>query len=243
MNKIIYFDEIAATDYVDIKNGGRKNIDKNYSRDIKGEINTGIKAETKTLGILQQILNFGAKASLEASALSSNIVKTYISNTILTDFLNVFDKNEKKNDIVIFSNPKLEAYENSMTFLKMYAPYMKMLNIKDIPINITEIDSILTNAKGYYELIAYINETRKVIFRFNIGAFRNNYSLNDILKMDLKYYAIKVGTYPEDKLAIEKEFPVTNEEPDVYNVMNKQDINNELDVYDVILAGVECKNG
>ena len=110
MNKIIYFDEIAATDYVDIKNGGRKNIDKNYSQDIKGEINTEIKAETKTPGILQQILNFGAKASLEASTLSSNIVKTYISNTILTDFLNVFDKNKKKNDIVIFSNPKLEAY-------------------------------------------------------------------------------------------------------------------------------------
>lgn len=243
MNKIIYFDEIAATDYVDIKNGGRKNIDKNYSQDFEGKIDTGAKAEVKTPSILQHLLNFGVKASVETSALSSNIVKTYISNTILTDFLNVFDNNKEKNDIVIFSNPKLEAYENSMTFLKMYAPYMKMLNIKDIPINITEIDSILTNAKGYYELIAYINETGKVIFRFNIGAFRNNYSLNDILKMDLKYYAIKVGTYPEEKLAIEKEFPSTHEEPDAYNAMNKQDNSNELDVYDVILAGVENRNG
>lgn len=242
MNKIIYFDEIAATDYVDIKNGGRINIDKNYSQELAGKIKTDTQAGAKTPNLFQQFLNIGASISTDASVLSNNIMKTYISNTILTDFLNtISDKNNK--DITIFYKPKLKAYENSMTFLKMYAPYMKMLNSNELPINISEIDSILTGAKGYYELIAQIDNEYKIILRFNITAFRNNYSLNDIIKMDLKYYAIKVGSYPENKLDIAKEFPAPQEEPDAYNISTLPDNSNQetilLDVYDVILAGVE----
>ncbi len=242
MNKIIYFDEIAATDYVDIKNGGRKNIDKNYSKELVGKIETAVQAEGKTPNLFRHFFNIGASASAEASALSNNIIKTYISNTILTDFLNTISIKKNK-DVSIFDKPKLKAYENSMTFLKMYAPYMKMLNSRELPINISEIDSILIGAKGYYELIAQMNNGHKVILRFNITAFRNNYSLNDIIKMDLKYYAIKVGSYPENKLDIAKEFPAPQEELDAYNINTISDNSNQeitlLDVYDVILAGVE----
>ena len=160
----------------------------------------------------------------------------------MTDFLNTIS-NKKNKDISIFDKPKLKAYENSITFLKMYAPYMKMLNSRELPINISEIDSILIGAKGYYELIAQMNNGHKVILRFNITAFRNNYSLNDIIKMDLKYYAIKVGAYPENKLDIAKEFPAPQEELDAYNINTTSDDSNQeknlLDVYDVILAGVE----
>lgn len=242
MNKIIYFDEIAATDYIDIKNGGRKNIDKNYSQELGGKVEAAMQAGAKIPKLFQQFLNIGAIASTEASALSNNVIKTYISNTILTDFLNTIS-NKKNKDISIFDKPKLKAYENSITFLKMYAPYMKMLNSRELPINISEIDSILIGAKGYYELIAQMNNGHKVILRFNITAFRNNYSLNDIIKMDLKYYAIKVGSYPENKLDIAKEFPAPQEEPDAYNINTTSDDSNQeknlLDVYDVILAGVE----
>ena len=242
MNKVIYFDEIAATDYVDIKNGGRKNIENNYIITLAGKIGAEMQAGASIPSIFQQFLNLGAGASTEASILSNNMIKTFISNTILTDFLNVIS-DTKDNDIKTFNNPKLKAYENSMAFLKMYAPYMKMLNSKELIINLSEIDSVLQDAKGYYELIAQIDNKIKVILRFNITAFRNNYGLTDIIKMNLNYYAIKVGSYPENMLDITKEFSLLPEEPDAYQINPSSNDSNQqstlLDVYDVILAGVE----
>jgi len=241
MNKVIYFDEIAATDYVDIKNGGRRSIDKESLKKLDSQINADAEIKTPS-GIFQQLLNFGLKASAEASAISNNIIKTYISNTILTDFLDTIKDKKKNKDIVIFTNPILEAYPNSMAFLKMYAPYMKMLNFRDLPINLGEIDSIITDAKGYYELVA-TTDNKRIILRFNIAAFRNNYALYDMLMMDLTFYAIRVGSHPENKLDISNMFPSSeSEEPNAYDIakLNKATTEEQsIAVYDVILAGVK----
>ena len=80
-----------------------------------------------------------------------------------------------------------------------------------------------------------------MLLRFNANAFRNNYNISDLTKMDLAYYAIKVGTCDISRLDMSKEFDFSKKKPTSYDVIG-EDIEtqtNDLDVYDVILAGVE----
>lgn len=80
----------------------------------------------------------------------------------------------------------------------MVSPYLSMFkNGTSIPageysIAIEKLDTVLKNAKGYYEFVGTKGNSR-VILRFNINSFRNGYTISDLLKMDLSVYAIKVG--------------------------------------------------
>lgn len=80
----------------------------------------------------------------------------------------------------------------------------------------------------------------KLIFRFNIGAFRNNYTIADLTKMDLNYLAIKVGSTYEYNLDISKEIDL--EQPTLTSAfdMLEDKHNDELEVFDVVLAGVSA---
>lgn len=248
LKKIIYFDEMSATDYIVISAGGIKEFVKKTTNEKNKETNANVEAGLEAKGFLPFWASFiQAKSSMKGTIgveyIGKDIVNTYISNTVLTDFIEEVQKNEKS-DIQIFSNLKTEAYTNSLTYLKMYAPYLKILkNPEEFPLNISEINEILEGAKGYYELIGIQDNSTKIILRFNLNAFRNNYSLNDIIKMNLTYYTIKVGQYSESKLNIAEEFP-QEVAPDALEILSKNsDVNNEeklLDVHDVILAGIEA---
>lgn len=81
---------------------------------------------------------------------------------------------------------------------------------------------------------------QKYIFRFNIVSFRNNYSIADLSKMDLNYYAVKVGKSEEEMLDISKEFSFEQKSISfAFDIMEGQSNGNALDVFDVILAGVD----
>ena len=73
-----------------------------------------------------------------------------------------------------------------MAYYRLYTPYMELIdgakNYKGI--DLTVIDKVLTNVKGYIEVIANIKKD-KVVLRFNNNTFRDNYKLSDILKMNL----------------------------------------------------------
>ncbi|MCU4715885.1 DUF6414 family protein [Bacillus cereus] len=134
-----------------------------------------------------------AKISMSASGEMANskdsLLKTTITNTILTDFVNLSGEDCEKN-IEIFNGFKVMVPNESITFAKMYTPFIKMLKegskftegLADY--NYLELDEILQHAKGYYELLA-TNGDRKVIFRFNINTLRNGYNLTDLLKITL----------------------------------------------------------
>ena len=87
-------------------------------------------------------------------------------------------------------------------------------------------------------------ENSQSVLRFNLKAFKNNYNLVDLSKMNLTFYGIKVGTCGEDNLSIDKEFvfqptaeKVTAE--DIIEGKTSADKDEKkLDVYDVVLAGV-----
>ena len=97
----------------------------------------------------------------------------------------------------------------------MFTPYLKMtksdFESEGVTFDLAKMDESFENGKGYYELIAKKNENeeiKKYVFRFNIKAFRNNYTMADLIKMDLNYTAVKVGKVYENMLDIGKEINV-----------------------------------
>ncbi|AJD91989.1 hypothetical protein JMA_26720 [Jeotgalibacillus malaysiensis] len=89
-----------------------------------------------------------------------------------------------------------------------------------------------------------VNEKNtKSVLRFNISAFKNNYSLADLAKMNLSYFGVQVGTCSEEQLSMEKEFEMEEsiKKPKASEIVmgdNAAPVRNVLNVYDIVLAGV-----
>ena len=87
-----------------------------------------------------------------------------------------------------------------------------------------------------------------MILRFNINSFRNNYTISDLLKMDLSIYAIKVGRTSLENLNVNKELGMNismiskdNPSYELNAETGEATISSPvLDVFDVLLAGVEA---
>lgn len=127
--------------------------------------------------------------------------------------------------------------------MKMYTPYLVMLNQDEMPVNLAELDNALLSAKGYYELLGQDVDGSKCILRFNIRAFRNNYGLVDLGRMRLVFHGIQVGAATESSLMMQVEMTSESESIpltglDIVDGTSTKS-NKFLDVYDVILAGVE----
>ena len=135
----------------------------------------------------------------------------------------------------------------------MVSPYLSMFKsgslipAGDLNIAVDKLDNVLRSAKGYYEFVGTRGRSR-VILRFNIKSFRNNYAISDLLKMDLSIYAIKVGRTSIANLNVNKELGmdisvVPRDNPDYDGAQEEsetQTSNQMLDVFDVLLAGVEA---
>lgn len=120
--KIIYFDELAAQDYLDITNGGRLDWSKEDNRKRAAEILTEIEAQAQggfnILNFIKGSLagNVDAKASGEVSKLFDSTIK----NTLLTDYIKEAYKDER---VKKFVKSGVYAPENSISLYKMYSSY------------------------------------------------------------------------------------------------------------------------
>jgi hypothetical protein len=240
--KVVYFDEGAAIDYLDIYNGGIKSEIKDQGKSKKSFFGTRAKIEGKT-GILfkalKPFLNISAEGNVdgEFSRVGETVLKTTITNTVLTDYIKIAVDDEKISKIKDYT---VSAYKDSITFIKMYTPFFNMIEMKNEQINFSKIDETLEKTKGLYELIAENNRGDKKILRFNIKAFRNNYNLSDLLKIRLTFYSIEVGKMYVEQLNAKNEFNflkddiITSEA--ILNGKEKDD--EEIIIYDVILAGI-----
>ncbi|RGI42447.1 hypothetical protein DXB52_14945 [Ruminococcus sp. OM04-4AA] len=118
MKKIIYFDENSATDYLVMKNGGALVIEEEDKEKYgsHGEIKAGAK-----LKLLFNSLFVKGDAAIDSNigvyTSGQNLIKTTITNTTLSDFLDILDENSTEimkledfqiyimeNSIVLFSN-------------------------------------------------------------------------------------------------------------------------------------------
>ena len=261
MKKIIYFDEDSVTDYVQIKMGGNLERTTELLNDTKkgtetegsAKISAGISKMFKT------IIGFGAEASVEgsvyASLQSNKMVKSILQNTILTDFMDLVEKNEdeSKDDFRIFNDYKISVEKDSLSYFVMISPYLTMLKNNgtiqagEYDIALEKVDEAIKGGKGYYEFVGKKGNS-SVVFRFNINAFKNNYRIADLIKMKLTLYAIQVGETSLEQLnfnnefSLEKQTVVTKDNPSYEKneeSVEKDKTNSKvLKVYDVLLAGV-----
>lgn len=268
--KIVYFDEDSVTDYVQIIAGGElekttqllKETDKNAGTDVSASGKAGIS------GVFKALLGLEAQASAEASmgvTLNTNkMAKNIVKNTILTDFLGILNEEtqNRKGKISQGSIKKFEGYtisveKDSLSHIVMVSPYLSMLKggssipAGEFDIAVEKLDNALKSAKGYYEFVGTRGRS-KVVLRFNINSLKNNYKINDLLKMNLSIYAIKVGTTTLAQLDVNQELDIDfyskpKDNPDYVaseaeNTDEFTDKNKRLDVYDVLLAGVEMND-
>lgn len=268
--KIIYFDEESITDFIQISEGGElekttqllKESGIKESLSIGGGFKIGLGRIVAALSGANAYMD--VKGDVSAEHENAKMIKSIIKNTILTDFLDILDKrgsgNKSKRRLPSGAVKKFQGYEisiekDSMAYMAMVSPYLNMVDsgttvdAGDFNIAVEKLDNTIKSAKGYYELIGQKGKER-VVLRFNINAFKNNYSMADLLKMDLSIYAIKVGKTTIDQLNISNEFDLDADNKDVdnpsydENELNeaKNNSNDVLDVFDVLLAGVESND-
>ncbi|MGF2056109.1 hypothetical protein ACQUEL_14945, partial [Vagococcus fluvialis] len=155
-------------------------------------------------------------------------------------------------------------FDSRFKTLQQNLPYLKLFtNLETVSddrsllgLNHLEMDRILDNAKGYYEFIGTDVNQKEYIIRFNINGMRNNYSLYDLVKMNLSIQGIKVGETDDINLDFQHEIDVMIQEvdketPEIGANFNEEqteiDKSNEgrfsknnlkFDIIDVIIAGV-----
>ncbi|WP_449279813.1 DUF6414 family protein [Leucobacter sp. GX0328] len=241
--KIVYFDEESVSDLLDMEAGGKELTSKQQGNERVAEVAT--EATVKAAAKFNWLPFFGgsaeAGAAASASALGRSILNKTLSNTILTDYL---DKRRKMSGIVELEDLTLTAQPGSAAHTKMFTPYMAMVDSKELPINLAALDAALLSAKGYYELVGKNQDGTKCILRFNIQAFRNNYGLVDLGRMNLVFHGVLVGKALESSLSMEAEMNI--ETPAATSVSAREALGKEapkqpdaLNVYDVLLAGVQ----
>jgi hypothetical protein len=241
--KIVYFDEESASDYLDISTGGKEASTseeiKERSKDMHGKVETRLIAKLSWLPFLGTSAEAGLGSGF--SAVGKSILSKTLSNTILTDYLVKASQDERIRQL---RSLRVAAVPGSMAFAKMYTPYMIIANTSDTGIDLSRLDEALERAKGYYELVGESEHGTQYVLRFNIRAFRNNYGLTDLRRMRLVFHGVLVGKTTERALLTEEEMNQGSPSAEPVSARDLIDGTNttsapELDVYDVILAGVE----
>lgn len=242
MIKVVYFDEESASDYLDISAGGKATSTsedvKERGKELHRKVEAGLTAKLSWLPFLGASGELSAGAG--ASAAGKSILSKTLSNTILTDYLAKADSDSR---VVQLRALRLTAPKDSMAYMKMFTPYMVLLKLDDMPFDLARMDEVLADAKGYYELLGEAEDGSKRVLRFNLKAFRNNYGLTDLGRMRLVFHGVLVGQTTEHALGMEAEMSGSAGSMAVTAVelVDGVDTQSEglLEVYDVILAGVE----
>lgn len=245
MLKVIYYDENTAMDYITIMNGGNittKEI-KNAMEETKAKVSTGAGIDIKESILKILGLSFGINSSISGNSCSERIINSTLTTNVMTEFIKIADDDD---NIEKLCGLKLEIEQDTVTFIKSIFPYVALIKNPEETINelsqlnISKIDEVILSTKGYFEFIAKKENKDFAILRFNINCFRNNYKLNDLLKMDLCYYGIKVGDTTKDAIKFENEINQTQKvltEEDLKK--SEEDEKSTLPIYDVIIAGVK----
>lgn len=233
------------------------------SSDVEGDVGANAGIGTEKNGIYR-IFSFLSGATINAdvdinanlSRKSDRIAKNILENTLLADFIALLDadkrrtKNKRCASIKIFRNIGVRPEVNSFSYIMLIAPFLSMIdgelpiktgNGNAMKIDITKIGEAIEKGRGYYEFVSTI-DGKDIILRFNRSAFRNSYTMSDLPKMQLTYYAIHVGQINKDDLQVQKEFEFgtakTSKRVDYASITENSNTSVELEVYDVVLAGV-----
>ena len=149
----------------------------------------------------------------------------------------------KDKNIRQFHNDSVYAPQNSISMYRMYSSYLNIVPKEQIPIDLEGLNNALLGERGYYQMLLSSEQKPSCVLRFNINAFKNDYSLADLSKMNLSYFGVQVGKCTNEQLSLEKEFETSqlNNVPDVKEIVTgniSEPSKQFLKVYDIVLAGV-----
>ena len=248
--KVIYLDEQAIMDFLELINDGDE------SKVIK-KVSESVAAIEAEASVGKGFFDF-AKIRLSGNAAhkKNNLVETRITSTIISSFKKVIDSNNT--NIISLTNVKLFIYKDSPAYYRNLVPVLNMID--DISklstlsaeekanfdgLKIQEMERTLDLLSGYYEFICEDQEGKKMITRFNISGLRNNYTLQDLTKMDLHLFGIQVGTANDanlefghmmDNIIQEKSSNMKSEDFD--EEQRQEKLNLRLPIIDILMAGV-----
>lgn len=242
MMKVVYFDETAATDYITIQNGGQIDWSTTENKErlakIIAEIDVQAKGGFNLFSFIKSSLSGNANVNLDTN--TSKLIKSTVTNTLLTDYISLASKDK---NIRQFHNDGVYAPKNSISMYRMYSSYLNIVPKEQIPIDLEGLNNALLGERGYYQMLLNSEKEPSCVLRFNINAFKNDYSLADLSKMNLSYFGVKVGQCTKEQLSLEKEFEIntSTNTPDVKKIVTgdtSKSFIQYLDVYDIVLAGV-----
>jgi hypothetical protein len=242
--KIVYFDEQSASDYLDITAGGketssREEINKRFS-EMHAKVEASVAAKFSWLPFLGASAATGGGTS--AGRDGQSILSKTLSNTILTDYL---EKVEGDPRVARLEGLRVYAATSSLAYMKTFTPYLIIARTEEQGIDLAKLDEALTGAKGYYEMVGADAKGEAIcILRFNFHAFRNNYGLIDVARMQLTYHGVLVGETAVADLTMESEMGGTPKakEKEVAELFDDEPVTAPgplLPVFDILLAGVE----
>ena len=252
--KVIYYDENSAIDYVTLKYGGDYDFEELKKSARKCNADGSVKNEVK-VSPLTKILKFSTSldSSIKADIENNNVFTSTIKTNTMVEFIKLCETNPS--EMKRFDGYTLELDEKSITYLKIYLPYMKFIKPEVLnnsidgleQFDITKLDEILEITNGYYSFKAIKDGITQYIFRFNVNGLKNDYKLQDLIGMKLIYYGIKVGKSNLNGLDLVKQLNNENKNQNPYfeqdeELQSTEDREVEFDIYDIILAGVSCEN-
>lgn len=247
--KIIYLDEQAVFDFLELhQNGIQSDIIKRVSENM-------VEVGTEGKIGMNFFTRFKIGLSGNASYQRSGVVESQITSTLLSNFKKlVTNKNKKEaskveyiDNVKLFIEKDSPAYYRNITpVLDMVSDINKMNSITDDEknnfkgIELKNIERTLDRLSGYYEIKGISTESKENIFRFNISGLRNNYTLSDLTKMDVKLYGIKVGEVDSIDLSFDTMIDrLSNQrQSQVGADFDDEQVTEKIPIYDVLVAGV-----
>lgn len=245
--KIVYLDEQAVFDFLELhQNGIQSDIIKRVSENM-----VEVDAEGK-VG-MSLFTRFKIGLSGNASYQRSGVVESQITSTLLSNFKKFATNQKCSSKVERLDNVKLFIEKDSPAFYRNITPVLDMIsditkmnsitdddknNFKGIEIK--NIERTLDRLSGYYEIKGISSESNESVFRFNISGLRNNYTLSDLTKMDVKLYGIKVGEVDSIDLSFNTMIDrLSNQRQSQLGADFDEEQNNEkIPIYDVLVAGV-----
>lgn len=245
--KIVYLDEQAVFDFLELhQNGIQSDIIKRVSENM-----VEVDAEGK-VG-MSFFTRFKIGLSGNASYQRSGVVESQITSTLLSNFKKFATNKKGSSKVERLDNVKLFIEKDSPAFYRNITPVLDMIsditkmnsitdddknNFKGIEIK--NIERTLDRLSGYYEIKGISSESNESVFIFNISGLRNNYTLSDLTKMDVKLYGIKVGEVDSIDLSFNTMIDrLSNQRQSQLGADFDEEQNNEkIPIYDVLVAGV-----
>lgn len=245
--KIVYLDEQAVFDFLELhQNGIQSDIIKRVSENM-----VEVDAEGK-VG-MNLFTRFKIGLSGNASYQRSGVVESQITSTLLSNFKKFATNKKGSSKVERLDNVKLFIEKDSPAFYRNITPVLDMIsditkmnsitdddknNFKGIEIK--NIERTLDRLSGYYEIKGISSESNESVFGFNISGLRNNYTLSDLTKMDVKLYGIKVGEVDSIDLSFNTMIDrLSNQRQSQLGADFDEEQNNEkIPIYDVLVAGV-----